>query len=171
MIAERRAKEGSLTERGPTNDGLLRIDLDGNDDAGGSLDDLPSPEPVPSLATYLDERERCLARSAACRANFSAYVNDARRSAEVGYMPIKLDIENVSPCNCSSSSALNAANDMCRPTCASFSAASSAIPISANSAPRRAFPRSGLAARCGISGRSISAGIFRRFVEAAYETT
>jgi hypothetical protein len=77
MIAERRAKEGSLTERGPTNDGLLRIDLDGNDDAGGSLDDLPSPEPVPSLATYLDERERCLARSAACRANFSAYVNDA----------------------------------------------------------------------------------------------
>ncbi len=71
----------------------------GSDDAGVSLDDLPPPEPVPNLAASLDERERCLARSAACRANFSLYMNDARRSAEVRYTPIKLNIENVSRCN------------------------------------------------------------------------
>jgi hypothetical protein len=88
MIAERHAKEGSLTERGSTNDSLLGIDLDGNDDAGGSLDDLPSPEPVPSLCHLPRRAGAMLGRSAACRANFSAYVNDARRSAEVGYMPI-----------------------------------------------------------------------------------
>lgn len=75
------------------------IDLDNSPGGGGSLDDLPLPEPVPDLATYLAERERCLANSAACRANFSAYTNDGRRGAEVGYLPIKLDIENVSRCN------------------------------------------------------------------------
>jgi MoaA/NifB/PqqE/SkfB family radical SAM enzyme len=78
------------------NDSLLQRDLD---DDGGSLEDLQPPEPVPDLATYLGERERCLAASPACRANFALYMDDARRSAEVGYMPIKLDIENVSRCN------------------------------------------------------------------------
>lgn len=63
------------------------------------LQALPQPEPVPDLQTYLAEREKALASDPRRRANYEKYVASCRRSAEVDYLPIKLDIENVSRCN------------------------------------------------------------------------
>jgi len=60
---------------------------------------LPAPEPVPDTATYLDNRARALAADPARRANYERYMTSARRSADVDYLPVKLDIENVSRCN------------------------------------------------------------------------
>jgi pyrroloquinoline quinone biosynthesis protein E len=59
---------------------------------------LPAPEPAAGLAAYERERELALARSPECRANYQRYLS-SRRSAAVDYLPIKLDIENVSRCN------------------------------------------------------------------------
>jgi pyrroloquinoline quinone biosynthesis protein E len=55
----------------------------------GALRALPQPEPVPNLQAYLDER----------RSNYERYLAASRRSADVDYLPVKLDIENVSRCN------------------------------------------------------------------------
>ena len=60
---------------------------------------LPSPEPAAGSAAYRQERERVLARSPACRENYARYLAAGRRSADIDYAPIKLDIENVSRCN------------------------------------------------------------------------
>src|SRR5258708_7900048 len=60
---------------------------------------LPPPQPVPDLAAYVAERERALASSPERRANYDRYLASKRRSAKVDYLPIRLDIENVSRCN------------------------------------------------------------------------
>ncbi len=64
-----------------------------------SLRDLPAPEPAAGIDAYNRERELALARSPECRANYDRFLESRRRSAEVDYLPIKLDIENVSRCN------------------------------------------------------------------------
>ncbi len=64
-----------------------------------SLRNLPSPEPALGWAAYYEERERALAASPRCRDNFERYQKSLRRSVEVDYLPIVLDIENVSRCN------------------------------------------------------------------------
>jgi MoaA/NifB/PqqE/SkfB family radical SAM enzyme len=60
---------------------------------------LPAPEPAAGLEAYDGERELALARSPECRANYERYLASRRRSSVVDYLPIKLDIENVSRCN------------------------------------------------------------------------
>lgn len=60
---------------------------------------LPEPQPVPDLATYLTERERALAFSPERRANWERFQASTRREIQPDYMPVRLDIENVSRCN------------------------------------------------------------------------
>jgi pyrroloquinoline quinone biosynthesis protein E len=63
------------------------------------LRELPAPEPAAGLEAYRRERELALASSPRRRENFEKYTRSLRRSATVDYLPIKLDIENVSRCN------------------------------------------------------------------------
>src|SRR5688572_10609142 len=72
-------------------------DIVGED--GEALGDLPTPQPVPDLETYLRVRRTCLSRSPARLRNFLAYQASGRRNAEPAYLPIRLDFENVSRCN------------------------------------------------------------------------
>lgn len=60
---------------------------------------LPAPEPSAGIAAYHREHELALAASPAKRANYARYLAAQRRDAEPDYLPIKLDIENVSRCN------------------------------------------------------------------------
>jgi MoaA/NifB/PqqE/SkfB family radical SAM enzyme len=62
------------------------------------LRDLPAPEPSAGIAAYLRERELALALSTKKRENFERYLA-ASRTSIVEYLPVKLDIENVSRCN------------------------------------------------------------------------
>lgn len=62
------------------------------------LRNLPAPEPALGVEAYHAERELALANSPACRENYEKYLQASRQS-KVDYMPIKLDIENVSRCN------------------------------------------------------------------------
>ena len=67
--------------------------------ASRPADGLPGPEPAAGTAAYRRERELALAADPRKRANYERYLAAGRRSAEVDYLPIKLDIENVSRCN------------------------------------------------------------------------
>ena len=69
------------------------------EDDDGNVISLPPPEPVPDQQTYLAERERALAYSAARRQNYEKYQASTRRGEDVDYLPVRLDIENVSRCN------------------------------------------------------------------------
>src|SRR5271169_2138835 len=60
---------------------------------------LPSPEPAAGTEAYIRERELALNRSPECRANYERYLAFKRRGAQINYLPVKLDIENVSRCN------------------------------------------------------------------------
>ena len=60
---------------------------------------LPLPEPSAGNEVYTAERMACLAMDQRKRDNFMRYHATQRRSATVDYLPIKLDIENVSRCN------------------------------------------------------------------------
>ncbi len=60
---------------------------------------LPAPEPAAGAAAYARERELALASDPRKRENYERYLASRRRSATVDYLPIKLDIENVSRCN------------------------------------------------------------------------
>lgn len=60
---------------------------------------LPEPEPVPDLGAYLSEREACLALSPRRRENFERYVRSSKRVPRLDYLPVRLDVENVSRCN------------------------------------------------------------------------
>ncbi len=61
---------------------------------------LPTPEPAAGLDAYRAERQLALARSAECAANYERYLAAKEdREATLDYLPIKLDIENVSRCN------------------------------------------------------------------------
>lgn len=60
---------------------------------------LPSPLPADGREAYTRERELALAYSSRRRENYERYLASNRRSATVDYLPIVLDIENVSRCN------------------------------------------------------------------------
>ncbi len=64
-----------------------------------TLQDLPAPEPSLGIDAYHRERELALDASPKCRENYQRYLAATRRCVEVDYLPIKLDIENVSRCN------------------------------------------------------------------------
>jgi molybdenum cofactor biosynthesis enzyme MoaA len=64
-----------------------------------SLRELPAPDPAAGLAAYRKERELALSGDIKKRENYERYLASSRRSAVVDYLPIKLDIENVSRCN------------------------------------------------------------------------
>ena len=68
-------------------------------DDGSALGALPTPEPVPDVNTYLRERRISLSRSTPRLKNYITYIKSTRRSADVNYLPIRLDFENVSRCN------------------------------------------------------------------------
>lgn len=59
---------------------------------------LPSPEPAAGRDAYDRERELRLASSPDCRLNYERYLA-TRGTPLPDYLPIKLDIENVSRCN------------------------------------------------------------------------
>src|SRR5258705_1616664 len=63
------------------------------------LRELPAPDPASGVEAYQRERELALATSPRRRENYEKYIRSSRRSAVVDYLPIKLDIENVSRCN------------------------------------------------------------------------
>ena len=62
------------------------------------LRNLPAPEPAAGIEAYHRERELALAASPEKRANYEKFIG-ASRQADVDYLPVKLDIENVSRCN------------------------------------------------------------------------
>jgi MoaA/NifB/PqqE/SkfB family radical SAM enzyme len=62
-------------------------------------DSLPTPEPVPDMAAYLREREACLSQSTEKRENYERYLQSTRRQVVLDYLPVRLDVENVSRCN------------------------------------------------------------------------
>jgi MoaA/NifB/PqqE/SkfB family radical SAM enzyme len=64
-----------------------------------SILDLPTPKPMPSEEFYLHERQTRLAYSKACQDNFEKYIKSSKRDSNPDYLPIKLDIENLSRCN------------------------------------------------------------------------
>jgi pyrroloquinoline quinone biosynthesis protein E len=61
--------------------------------------DLPAPDPTPNRRAYEHERRLALAMSPRRLWNYIKYLQSTRRESTVSYMPIKLDIENVSRCN------------------------------------------------------------------------
>lgn len=65
------------------------------------FDSLPRPIPAAGVQAFLDERERALRRSVLTEQNYRKYqaALGSRRTADVDYLPIRLDIENVSRCN------------------------------------------------------------------------
>lgn len=74
--------------------------LEANDSGANPVaGDLPGPEPAAGLEAYRRERELAFEADPRKRHNFERYMAAGRRSAEVDYLPIKLDIENVSRCN------------------------------------------------------------------------
>jgi pyrroloquinoline quinone biosynthesis protein E len=60
---------------------------------------LPRPQPSAGLAFYNSEREAALTLDPRKKANYEKYQASSRRTANVDYLPIKLDVENVSRCN------------------------------------------------------------------------
>jgi len=62
------------------------------------LRNLPAPEPAAGMAAYLRERELALSSSTEKRENYERSLR-ASRGPTVDFLPIKLDIENVSRCN------------------------------------------------------------------------
>jgi pyrroloquinoline quinone biosynthesis protein E len=64
-----------------------------------SLSALPGPVHVPDRSAYDREVEQRLASDARCRENWNLYQASFRRSAVPDFLPVRLDIENVSRCN------------------------------------------------------------------------
>lgn len=61
---------------------------------------LPKPKPSAGVKAYERERELALAFDPRRRANYEAYLRGkTNRQAKLDYLPVKLDIENVSRCN------------------------------------------------------------------------
>lgn len=61
---------------------------------------LPKPEPSAGTEAYIRERELALAFSERRQANYDVYLRSrAHKTAKLDYLPIKMDIENVSRCN------------------------------------------------------------------------
>jgi len=61
---------------------------------------LPRPVPSAGITAYEQERALALASDSRRRANYEAYIRaKANKTAKLDYLPVKLDIENVSRCN------------------------------------------------------------------------
>lgn len=60
---------------------------------------LNRPEPSAGMLAYIDERLSRLNFDPRCAANYERYRIAKRGLAEVDYLPVKLDVENVSRCN------------------------------------------------------------------------
>lgn len=60
---------------------------------------LPVPEPSAGIEMYEKEREAALAMCEKKRKNYELYKKSNRKEAVASYLPVKLDIENVSRCN------------------------------------------------------------------------
>jgi pyrroloquinoline quinone biosynthesis protein E len=54
---------------------------------------------MPNKEFYLSERSKRLASSTECSENYLKYLSSNRRNQSPNYLPIKLDIENLSRCN------------------------------------------------------------------------
>ncbi|MBF0140283.1 MAG: radical SAM protein [Magnetococcales bacterium] len=63
------------------------------------VDLLRQPEPLPNQESYIGERRLALENSERCRVNYETFQQSDKRTAEPDYLPIRLDIENVSRCN------------------------------------------------------------------------
>ena len=63
------------------------------------MSQLPKPEPSAGVAAYDLERDRRFGYSPTCKANWERYVAAGHHETEVKYLPVKMDIENVSRCN------------------------------------------------------------------------
>jgi pyrroloquinoline quinone biosynthesis protein E len=63
------------------------------------FDDLPKPIPSSGIEAYQAALKDALSYSTARLENYNRYLSSNRRSSMVDYLPIKLDIENVSRCN------------------------------------------------------------------------
>ena len=63
------------------------------------LRNLPTPEPAIGIEEYHRQREQSLASDPRKRTNFERYLAAKRTEVDLDYLPIKLDIENVSRCN------------------------------------------------------------------------
>lgn len=73
-----------------------------DDSAAGlraALAALPQPEYVPDRATYEREIQLRLAYDPRCKANYEKYLASSRREARPDFLPVRMDIENVSRCN------------------------------------------------------------------------
>lgn len=64
-----------------------------------ALGDLPRPEPSAGVTAYEAERRARLAFSTETSANWQRYLRAGHGDAKVDYLPVKLDVENVSRCN------------------------------------------------------------------------
>jgi hypothetical protein len=72
------------------------MEINTMDESLQALRALPQPEPMPNKAAYDNERELCLTADPRRRENYERYLASTRRSAQVNYLPIKLDVEPVS---------------------------------------------------------------------------
>jgi MoaA/NifB/PqqE/SkfB family radical SAM enzyme len=63
------------------------------------LRDLPKPEPSAGMDALKRELDLALASDPRKKANYEHYLASRRRNATVDYLPVQLDIENVSRCN------------------------------------------------------------------------
>ena len=64
------------------------------------LEKLPKPIPCGGLDNYINERNLCLSLSQKKRENYDKYLlSKEKKHSLLNYLPIKLDIENVSRCN------------------------------------------------------------------------
>jgi len=68
-------------------------------DENGDLIELPPPQAVPNQDAYISARERALAFSSKRRKNYERFLNALTRQKQPNYLPVRLDIENVSRCN------------------------------------------------------------------------
>ena len=66
---------------------------------GDQFSDLPTPNPVMGADAYAHERELALGADFRRRINYENYLKSRRDKDKLDYLPIKLDIENVSRCN------------------------------------------------------------------------
>lgn len=67
--------------------------------SGTEVNSLPLPEPAAGIVAYKAELTACLSLDERKHENYRLYLESNRRSAKVDYLPVKLDIENVSRCN------------------------------------------------------------------------
>lgn len=61
--------------------------------------ELPEPVPAAGIEAYIAEREKALESSVERRENYKKYKAFLRGEMDVDYLPVKMDIENVSRCN------------------------------------------------------------------------